>query len=290
MKGPLLDDTGPASSLLLGLVQLLVFVSCSVLPSGSSSATSEPSMDTLPTATIETTTSSSPTHSTTRPEGEFAARVLVFHKTAGYRHASIGPALEVLEGIGEVEGFEIVSSEDAAVFAFDSLSQFDVIVFLNTTGDILSPEQQEVMERFIEAGGGFVGVHSAADTEYDWAWYGELIGSYFEDHPAPQQARVRVVADDHPVVAALPDDFEITDEWYNFDSHPSEGATVLVTVDESTFEGGSMGDDHPVAWAHDRLGGRSVYIGFGHDGEVFDQPVIRNLIRNALSWASGDGY
>lgn len=237
------------------------------------------------TTTIATTDLSSSIESTA-PADQTGFRLLVFHKTAEYRHSSIEAGLEAIDAIGEASGYEVESSQDATVFGLNSLSHYAVIVFLNTTGDILSSDQQKAMERFLGDGGGFVGIHAAADTEYAWRWYGELVGAYFESHPDPQPGRVRVMVGDHEIVAGLPSEFEIVEEWYNFSSVPPDDVIVLATVDESTYEGGTMGDVHPMVWAHDRLGGRAVYIGFGHDAEAFSHPAIRVLLGNAILWTS----
>lgn len=270
--------------LVSGLLAVLL-TSCSSSTSGTTTAVADSSVEPEPTTTFAPT-STMPVGSTTT-NGRITPRILVFHRTAGYRHSSIEAGLEAIEQMGDASGFEVDDSEDASVFSTENLHGYAVIVFLNTTGEILESEQQETMESFIGDGGGFVGIHAAADAEYDWPWYGELVGAYFESHPDPQLGRVRVTARDHPVVAGLPGEFEIVEEWYNFSSLPSADVAVLATVDESTYKGGEMGDVHPIAWAHDHLGGRAVYIGFGHDSEVFSQPVVRDLISNSILWSTG---
>jgi cytochrome c len=150
---------------------------------------------------------------------------------------------------------------------------------------VLDESQQEAMEEFIRAGNGFVGVHSAADTEYEWPWYGELVGVYFDTHPDPQPAIVEL-AESHPVVEGVPEQFERFDEWYNFRAHPKPEVTILATLDEASYEGGNMGDAHPIVWAHEYDGGRSTYIGFGHTPETFAEPVVRTLLMNAITWTA----
>lgn len=217
-------------------------------------------------------------------------RVLVFHKTTGFRHQSIPAGIEALRELGGGSGFEVLATEDASIFTASELEPFDAIVFMNTTGDVLNDEQQAAMEEFIEAGKGFVGVHSAADTEYDWPWYESLIGAYFNNHPAPQPAVVRVLdPGSHPVTAGLESEIERFDEWYNFRSQPPSSARVLAVMDESTYDGGNMGDPHPIVWAQEIYGGRSVYIGFGHTSESFQEPVVRTLLDNAIGWVGPEG-
>lgn len=216
-------------------------------------------------------------------------RVLVFHKTEGFRHDSIEAGIEALEEISDSAGYDVTITEDASVLTSTDLEVFDVIVFLNTTGDVLDDQQQQAMEEFIQSGRGFVGVHSAADTEYDWEWYGGLVGAYFDSHPEPQSAVVQITSA-HPVVGDLPDEVERFDEWYDFRTQPGPEVTVLAFVDESTYEGGGMGESHPIAWAQEYDGGRAVYIGFGHTSESFGEPLVRALLGNAIEWATaGEG-
>ncbi|HUG08777.1 MAG TPA: ThuA domain-containing protein [Acidimicrobiia bacterium] len=210
--------------------------------------------------------------------------MLVFHRTEGFRHASIEAGVDAFVELGSSSGYEVTATEDSSVFTTAGLEPYTVVVFLNTTGDVLDATQETAMEDFIRSGRGFVGVHSAADTEYDWDWYGGLVGAYFEDHPAPQTAVVAVTST-HPVVEGLPARMERFDEWYNFRGLPGSEVTVLATLDESTYEGGAMGSNHPIVWAHTYQGGRAVYIGFGHTEESFEEPLVRILLDNAVRWA-----
>lgn len=212
----------------------------------------------------------------------------MFHKTAGFRHGSIEAGIEALMEIAQAEDREMTASDDPSVFTTEGLQPHGVVVFLNTTGDVLDDGQQRVMEEFIQGGKGFVGVHSAADTEYDWKWYEGLVGAYFDSHPEPQSAAVEVVTS-HPVVDGLPGQFVRFDEWYNFRTQPGPEATVLATLDESSYEGGEMGQSHPIVWAGEYDGGRAVYIGFGHTPESFDEQLARTLLGNAIEWAAGNG-
>ncbi len=214
--------------------------------------------------------------------------VLVFHKTAGFRHQSIGAGIEALEVLGSESGFGVTATEDASIFSDEGLDAFRVIVFLNTTGDVLDESEESAMEEFVRSGGGFVGVHAAADTEYEWEWYGGLVGAYFDSHPDPQAAVVEIAqSTGHRVVQGLPERVERFDEWYNFRSHPRPEVMVLANLDESTYEGGTMGASHPIVWAHEYDGGRAVYIGFGHTSEVFSEEMVRALLRNAIHWTAG---
>lgn len=215
------------------------------------------------------------------------ARVLVFTKTAGFRHGSIASGVAALAELGPEHGFRTTHTEDAAIFTDDALARFDVIVFLNTTGDILNDEQQGAMERFIRAGNGFFGIHSAADTEYDWPWYGQLVGAYFRSHPAVQPAEIDVIDRDHPSTRHLLARWTRTDEWYDFRSKPAEHVNVLMNLDESTYDGGRMGPDHPIAWYHHFDSGRAIYTAGGHTNESFAEPDFRAHLAGAVRWAAG---
>jgi type 1 glutamine amidotransferase len=167
------------------------------------------------------------------------------------------------------------------------LAGFDAIVFLSTTGDILDPAEQAAMESFVQSGHGYVGIHSASDTEYEWPWYGGLVGAYFADHPAIQPAVVRSTGSGHPAGASLPAQTERVDEWYNFREVPGPGTVVLATIDESTYDGGTMGANHPIAWAHEYEGGRAFYTGFGHTIESYTEDVVVDHLTAGLAWAAG---
>ena len=143
-------------------------------------------------------------------------RILVFSKTKGFRHASIPDGKAAIKKLGLENGFEVDTTEDAGKFNDDSLKKYAAVIFLNTTGNVLDNNQEIAFERFIQAGGGFVGIHSATDTEYDWGWYGDLVGAYFVNHPAIQPASLLVVDTSQPSTRFLPVVWKRTDEWYNF--------------------------------------------------------------------------
>jgi type 1 glutamine amidotransferase len=195
--------------------------------------------------------------------------VLAFSRTTGFRHDSIPAAIELLRRLGADNGFDVTATEDPAVFTDSSLRPFKVVVFLLTTGTILDADQKAAFERFIGRGGGFVGVHSAADTEYDWPWYGQLLGAWFRTHPALQQATVTVEDSIHPSTARLPNPWVRTDEWYEFRNNPRPAVHVLLAVNEASYKGGGMGADHPIAWCHEFGGGRSWYTALGHPKESY---------------------
>ncbi len=214
-------------------------------------------------------------------------RLLVFSKTEGFRHASIEPGQQALRTLGQQHGFGVDVTEDAAAFTEDNLRAYDAVVFLNTTGDVLDEAQQAAFEKYIRAGGGYVGVHSAADTEYDWPWYGRLVGAYFKSHPAIQDAVVEVVDRTHPSTSMLPHRWSRRDEWYDYRSELPGTVHVLLSLDERSYEGESMGKDHPIAWCHDYDGGRSWYTGGGHTIESWSEPLFLKHVLGGILWAAG---
>jgi type 1 glutamine amidotransferase len=214
-------------------------------------------------------------------------RVLVFSRTTGYRHESIPAGVAAVEELGARHGFAVEHTEDAAAFREENLGRFRVVVFLSTTGDVLDPAQQAAFERYVRAGAGFVGVHSAADTEYDWAWYGQLVGAYFRSHPAIQPATVRVVDTAHLSTRCVPSAWARTDEWYDYRARPAAGTTLLAALDEGTYQGGVTGDPHPISWYHPFDGGRAWYTGMGHTSESYTEPAFLNHLAGGILWAAG---
>ncbi len=218
-------------------------------------------------------------------------RVLVFSKTAGFRHDSIADGITAIRAMGAKHGFAVDATEDAAQINEEQLARFRVVVFLNTTGDVLDDKQQDAFETFIHRGGGFVGVHAATDTEYDWKWYTQLVGAQFASHPKIQEATIDVVNRDHASTKSLPAKWKRTDEWYNFKQHPVENAegalTVLATLDESTYEGGSMKAEHPVIWCQEFDGGRAWYTALGHTKESYAEENFLQMLLGGIQWAMG---
>ena len=213
--------------------------------------------------------------------------VLVFSRTAGFRHGSIDAGIAAIQALGADHDFSVDATENPNAFSDANLANYDAVIFLNTTGDVLQPTAQGAFERFIQAGGGYVGIHAAADTEYDWPWYGELMGGYFESHPAIQTADVLVADRAHPSTAHLPARWTRTDEWYNYQTNPRGNVHVLATLDESTYNGGTDGFDHPIAWCHDFDGGRSFYTGFGHTVSTFSEPEFLQHLLGGIEYAAG---
>lgn len=214
-------------------------------------------------------------------------RVLVFSKTEGFRHSSIPTGIAAITQLGQEYGFIVEATENAALFNFENLQKFEVIIFLSTTGDVLSIEQQNAFEQYIHNGGGFVGIHAASDTEYDWPWYGKLVGAYFDSHPEIQTATIQVTDQNHISTKHLSKFWERTDEWYNYNKNPRGQVHVLATLDESSYSGGNMENDHPIAWMHEFHGGRSWYTGGGHTEASYAEPDFLKHILGGILYASG---
>ncbi|MEQ9309216.1 MAG: ThuA domain-containing protein [Balneolaceae bacterium] len=217
------------------------------------------------------------------------SKVLVFSKTEGFRHSSIPNGIAAIQQLSLDNNFEVDATENASLFTLENLLQYDAVIFLSTTGDVLNSDQQAAFEEYISRGKGYVGIHAASDTEYNWEWYGGLVGAYFESHPPGTPTATIEVADKvHPSTAFLPDYWERTDEWYNFQENPRGDVHVLMTLDESTYAGGNMGYDHPIAWLHDYGGGRAWYTGGGHTEASFSEPNFLKHILGGILYASGD--
>jgi cytochrome c len=230
--------------------------------------------------------------SCTKREGK--PKILVFSKTMGYHHESIAEGNVAIEKLGNLNNFDVDTTTDATIFEEDSLKKYAAVVFLSTTGDVLNSRQEAGFERYIQAGGGYLGIHAAADCEYDWGWYGRLVGAYFLDHPGindtfpnVQEAVLNVVDKPNAATKNLPAQWKRTDEYYSF-KKISKDINVLITLDEKSYHGGKNGDYHPVAWYHQFDGGRAFYIEMGHTKESFSEPLYLDLLLGGIKYAIGD--
>ncbi len=238
-----------------------------------------------------------PVFDTVRPPdpGKIGSKgVLIFTKTNGFRHTeSIKVGTEKFQEIGNEKGWDVVATENGAFFNEDYLSRFKVVVFHCTTGDVLTPEQEAALKGFVEGGGGFVGIHSASDTEYSWEWYGNLVGAYFKSHSMrPHMPEATIVTEDgkHPTTRHLPPTWKRADEWYNFNRNVRGMGDihVLASLDESTYdvgETGGMGKDHPISWVNKAGKGRVFYTGMGHAGAIFGESLALEHLTRAIEWA-----
>jgi cytochrome c len=210
-------------------------------------------------------------------------RVLVFSKTGAFVHSSIDAGIAAIQRAGQEDGFIVDTTTNPAYFHPDSLDKYAAVVFNNTSGDVLNHHQENAFERYIQAGGGYLGIHAASDTEYDWGWYGRLVGGYFKNHPQPQPAKFIVKNKTHPATLHLPDTFTYDDEWYNF-TKLYDGIKVLVEIDETSYKGGQNGDFHPMVWYHDYDGGRAFYYGFGHNPTSFEDSLQFGILKGGLKY------
>jgi glucose/arabinose dehydrogenase/cytochrome c551/c552 len=214
-------------------------------------------------------------------------KVLVYTKTAGFPHASIPAGSAAITKLGNANGFAVDVTADSSKIAESNLKNYAAVVFLSTTGNLLNPYHQVELERYIQAGGGFVGIHAAADAGYDWKWYGRLVGAYFDNHPRPQQATINVVDKTHPSTTMLPEKWSRQDEWYNYKGI-NPNIKVLLNLDEKSYTGGRNGDKHPIAWYHDYDGGRSFYTGLAHFDAAFSEDLFLQHLLGGIKYAIGN--
>lgn len=227
-------------------------------------------------------------NSTESVSDNYPMEVLVFTKTAGYHHESIKEGVEALVNLGLDHDFVVDTTSDASIFHIDSLSEYHVVVFLNTSGDILNDEQKNHFIQYIQNGGGFVGVHAATDTEYNWEWYGNLVGGYFLSHPAIQPAQLVKANTKFPAIDFMPDTITRVDEWYDF-KWLSPNIKPILYLNPDSYNGSVMDTtEHPIAWYQMYDGGRSFYTGLGHTKESYtsDTLFLEHLLKGIL-WAGG---
>ena len=216
--------------------------------------------------------------------------ILIFTKTEGFRHESIETGVDSIRAIAERIGLEVTTTEDASLFYEKNLKQYACVIFLSTTGDVLNDEEQHEFKRYIQAGGSFLGVHAAADTEYDWPWYGGLVGAYFNGHPNNPNVRnadIELVDKEHISCTHLPTKWNRDDEWYNY-KNINPNIEVLLNLDENSYEGGTNGTEHPIAWCHTYDGGRSFYTGSGHTIESFQEEAFIKHLEGGILYCIGD--
>lgn len=221
--------------------------------------------------------------------------VLLYTKMNGFHHESVNEGVTAMRAMAQRHHFTIDWQEDANVFSDEKLKNYQAVIFLLTTGDILNEEQQAAMERFIRSGKGFVGIHSASDTEYDWDWYTKMVGRTFHIHPVIQTAELTVTNRKFPGVERMPERFLWTDEWYEFGAERIKGLNYILAVDEQTYDpkvdwgskkGEGMGKFHPIAWYHEYDGGRAFYSALGHLPATYSDPLFLEHIYGGLYWAA----
>jgi cytochrome c len=213
-------------------------------------------------------------------------KILIFSLTKGWHHTSIPKGLDFFQKLGKSKDIQVDTSTNPRRFQDHFLKDYDVVVFLNTTGDVLNRSQEVAFERYIQAGGSFLGIHSACDTEYDWPWYGKLVGAYFQNHPEIQMAKIMAAPlKGEALLEKIPASFSLEDEWYNFIPESiSKQSKQILSIDEKSYQGGKHPENHPMAWYQEFDGGKSFYTAIGHKDETYDNPVFAQLIHNALEW------
>lgn len=222
-------------------------------------------------------------------------RVLLFEKIVGFHHgASVDLARQTVQALAAENGWSVFVTDRGGVMTPELLRQFDVVVWNNVSGDVLTLRQRAAFRRYIERGGGFVGLHgSGGDPASFWPWYvDELLGQRFLGHPMQpqfQDGAIRIELREHPIAAGLPAQWTLNDEWYSFIENPrTRGASVLATLDESSYQPGAalaMGEDHPIIWTRCVGRGRSFYSAVGHQASVYADGNYRRLLGQAIEWA-----
>ena len=222
-------------------------------------------------------------------------RALLITETAGWHHGSITAGIPALQKLAQRHQFRLDRQQDAMPINDDGLANYDVIIMLNTTGDVFSDDEQAAIERFIQSGKGWVGIHAASDTEYDWEWYTQLVGHMFNVHPRNQTAMLQVRDGSFPGLQRWPERMLWTDEWYDFQPATVEGLNYVLTVDESTYDATAdwgakktegMGELHPIAWYHEFDGGRAFYTALGHIDETFQDDFFLEHLYGGIYWAA----
>jgi len=213
-------------------------------------------------------------------------KVLIFFKTAGFHHESIPAGIDAIIKLGEENKFDVDTTTNGENFTEENLKQYAAVIFLNTSGHVLEDDQQLIFQSYIQHGGGFVGIHSATDTEYEWNWYGRLVGAYFKNHPDVQPATLKIVNPNHLATKDLPLTWKRTDEWFNFGWY-NDDIKFLIVIDEGSYKGGRNGGEHPLSWYHSFDGGRSFYTALGHTIESYSEPLFLKHILGGIEYAMG---
>jgi len=212
-------------------------------------------------------------------------KILVFFETKGFYHSSIPVAVAALQKLGQSNNMLVDTTSLSETFLQDNLQDYNAVVFMSTTGDVFNEAEQAAFKKYINNGGGFVGIHAATDTEYGWPWYNQLVGGYFKSHPKQQEAVLNVVDVNHKSTKHLPAQWKRFDEWYNFkDMQP--GLHILMTIDEKSYQGGEMGELHPMAWYHKFDGGKAFYTELGHTNESYADPLFLSHILGGIRYAA----
>ncbi len=233
-------------------------------------------------------------------------KALLITETAGWHHESISNGITAIYELAATHNFEVQRQQNAIKITNESLKDIDVVIFLSTTGDIFDKEEQAIFEKYIQSGKGYVGIHAASDTEYDWQWYTKLVGRMFHIHPVQQTAKLKIIDHNFPGLEHFPNTLLWTDEWYEFGKEKVDNLQYLVTVDENTFDpnvvwsnrdpdgngnmidrvGKGMGKFHPISWYHEFDGGRSFYTALGHIEKIYENSWFLSHLYGGIYYAA----
>lgn len=217
-------------------------------------------------------------------------RLLVFSKTRGFHHSSIAMGNLAIMKLGAENNFDVDTTTDASKFTLENLKKYSAILFLSTTGmsdQLFTEDEKTALMKYMEQGGGYMGIHAAADCCYDWPWYGKMSGAYFKGHPAQQEATIQVVDDKTIATSFLPKEWKRKDEWYTFKDLATD-LHVILKIDESTYKHDNLDmGDHPMAWYHNYDGGRAFYTELGHTDESYIDPLYLKHILGGIQYAMG---
>ncbi|WP_411029984.1 ThuA domain-containing protein [Spongiimicrobium sp. 3-5] len=232
-------------------------------------------------------------------------KVLLITETAGWHHASIENGIMAINELASTHNFEVKRQQNAIKITEDGLKDFDAVIFLSTTADIFDDAEQAIFEKYIQSGKGYVGIHAASDTEYDWEWYTQLVGRMFHIHPIQQTAKLQIIDHGFPGLEHFPEKLLWTDEWYEFSEDKVDGLHDLVFVDENSYDpkvtwknrdmdkNGKMVDrigmgmgTHPISWYHEFDGGRSFYTALGHIEKVYENQWFLDHLYGGIYYAA----
>ena len=237
-------------------------------------------------------------------------KVLLITETGGWYHESLEAGVIAVNELAAIHNFDVERQQNAQKITEDKLKKFDVIIFLNTTGDIFDENEKQAIQKFIQSGKGYVGIHAASDTEYNWEWYTKLVGRMFYIHPSQQTAKLKILNHDFPGLEGFPDSLLWTDEWYEFSPEKVSGLKYLITVDEKTYKPETvwkskekdatgnfielstkgMGNFHPISWYHEFDGGRSFYTALGHINNVYKNHWFLEHLYGGIYYAATGVY
>lgn len=225
--------------------------------------------------------------------GNNCPNVLVFSKTNGFRHESIPVGIATVENIAAANGYSVTTSEDSSLFTEANLAQYSTVVFMNTTGDIFTESEKAAFQAYIEGGGGYVGIHSAADTEHNWGWYIQTLlgGAKFIHHgDGIPHARMEIEQPDHLIMNHIGHEWHLHEEWYFWESNPRNTGNIqiLANLDRSSYPSNYPVEDHPVVFTNTVGDGRAFYTAKGHVDETFLDPRMIEMLRKAIEWTSGN--